>query len=327
MRVWYLVPEYSTPSWGVGMLYGHVDLLCRGGFDAVAVQSRNDYRPAWLETDVPIVGSDQFDPGRNDLVVVPEVMADDPRIVDLEATRVLFVQGSFVLVARLEAAVSARQRGFTRAIAILPHVADAVRQLCDLPVDLVPPYVAPYFSVDEERLDEPRPRRLTIYAKPDIREYPVALGLLRLAQEGRLPGLVSPQAVPTVASWEIVELSDHRHHEVAEILQNTELFINLNCWEAFNTTVPEAMAAGAVPICFEAYGGRDFLRDGDNAFVFPNNSLLPLIERALELMAMPDGERRTRLAQVRRGGWQTARTYNPEATACALRSLVAGWSG
>jgi glycosyltransferase involved in cell wall biosynthesis len=127
-----------------------------------------------------------------------------------------------------------------------------------------------------------------------------------------------------LSRWEIVELRGLTHHEAAETLREACLFVNLNCFEAFNTTVPEAMAAGAVPVCYEAYGGRDFLRDGDNAFVFPNNSLLPLIERVVDLMAAPEPEREARLVAIRQRAWETAARYTPEATAVALREFFDG---
>ena len=43
------------------------------------------------------------------------------------------------------------------------------------------------------------------------------------------------------------------------------------------------MAAGCVPICYDAFGGQDFLVDGENAFVFPNHHVYPLAEKPLAL--------------------------------------------
>jgi glycosyltransferase involved in cell wall biosynthesis len=84
--------------------------------------------------------------------------------------------------------------------------------------------------------------------------------------------------------WRTIELRDMTHRQVAELMKTSAFLINVNTLEAFNTTVPEAMAAGCVPVCYEAYGGQDFLKDGDNAFVFPNNYVYPLAERVIDLV-------------------------------------------
>jgi len=323
VRIWYLVPEYSEPSWGIGMLYGHVELLRRDGHDALAVHTHAGFRPPWLESDVPAVGDDGFRPGSDDVVVVPEVLVDDPR-VSAGGRRVLFVQNAFSLLERLDAAATARQRGFVRAMAVLPHVQHAIRGLADLPSEVVPPYVAPYFTAPAGSLVDARPPRVVIHAKSYIRELPVLRRILDLAIRGELPGMVRGRPVEQLARWRVAELQGLTHREAAEALRQACLFVNLNCWEAFNTTVPEAMAAGAVPVCYEAYGGRDFLRDGDNAFVFPNNSLLPLVDRLIDLMAAPEPEREAQLVAVRRRAWETAARYTPAATAAALRSFFEG---
>lgn len=323
MRIWYLVPEYCEPSWGVGMLYGHVDLLRRDGRDAVVVHGRADFRPSWIELGVPVVGEDGFRPAADDVVVVPEVLIDDPR-VGCGGRRVLFVQNVFSLLERLDAAVTTRARGFIRAMAVLPHVERAIRGFADLPCDVVPPYIAPYFAASEASLVDPRPPRVVIHAKSYIQELPALRRILELAVAGELPGMVRGRSLEQLARWHVAELRGLTHREAADELRRACLFVNLNCWEAFNTTVPEAMAAGAVPVCYEAYGGRDFLRDGDNAFVFPNNSLLPLVERLVDLMAAPEPERESRLVAVRQRAWDTASRYTPEATAAALRSFFQG---
>jgi hypothetical protein len=323
MRIWYLAPDFAEPSWGVGMLYGHVELLRRDGRDAVIVHTDSDFRPPWLDSKVPVVGNGDLRPASDDVVVVPEVLVDDPRTT-AGGRAVLFVQNVFSLLERFEAAVGARARGFVHAMAVLPHARDAIRVLADLPSQVVPPYVAPYFTAPFDELVSPRFPRVVVHAKSSSRELPVARRALELVIAGALPGLVGGRSQHELSRWEIVELRGLTHHEAAETLREACLFVNLNCFEAFNTTVPEAMAAGAVPVCYEAYGGRDFLRDGDNAFVFPNNSLLPLIERVVDLMAAPEPEREARLVAIRQRAWETAARYTPEATAVALREFFDG---
>jgi glycosyltransferase involved in cell wall biosynthesis len=98
--------------------------------------------------------------------------------------------------------------------------------------------------------------------------------------------------------------------------------VNVNSLESFNTTVPEAMAAGCIPICYEAFGGRDFLRDGENAIVFPSHDVYALVERVTELVDGFD-EHDARLTRLRDGGRTTAAAFRPEATADALARFFA----
>ena len=61
------------------------------------------------------------------------------------------------------------------------------------------------------------------------------------------------------------------HVQTAEMMKRSALLLNLSALESFNALVPEALAAGCIAFCYEAYGGRDYLRPGENAFVWPNN--------------------------------------------------------
>ena len=71
------------------------------------------------------------------------------------------------------------------------------------------------------------------------------------------------------------------------------------------------MAAGCIPVCYEAYGGRDFLRDGDNAYVFPNNYIYPLINKLFELMENYDTIQ-DELSIIRSNAQETASYYTEE---------------
>ena len=91
----------------------------------------------------------------------------------------------------------------------------------------------------------------------------------------------------------------------------------LNCREAFNTVVPESMAAGCIPICYEGYGGQDNLKDGLNAYVFPNNYIYPLLTRLYDLIERYE-QLAPELKQVRLRAYQSACPYSENNTVKAL---------
>ena len=77
------------------------------------------------------------------------------------------------------------------------------------------------------------------------------------------------------------------------------------------------MAAGCVVLCYEAFGGRDFLRDGENANVFPNHYVFPLVDRLFALMDRFECGG-SELAVMRHRGYESALEFTAERTERAL---------
>lgn len=283
-RIFYLVPDYAEPSWGVGLLYHHVRVLRAAGFDARVLHHRSPFRPPWLEDDVPVEYLDRPGAagGAADLVVVPEVLAAEAPRSLWRCRWGVFVQGSFLVLGGHERAFRYPDLGFEFALAVLPHAAEVVTRHFGLPAEVVPPCVASYFFRDEEEIrSRPRERLVLLAAKKEYRragfpDYDVFTKLVERFIDERAPG------------WRIQELAGLDHRQVARRMAEAALLVNLNTHEAFNTTVPEAMAAGCIAICYEAVGGRDFLAPDGGAFVFPNHHVYALVETTCEAMAAFD---------------------------------------
>ena len=304
-RIFYLTPDSDTPSWGVGLLYHHVRLLRRCGFEAWVLHQQRPFRLTWLEMDLPIayLGDETLTLQESDTVVVPEVLANSEFVASLPSRRIVFVQGSFLILAGAPEAFDYREMGFEAALATMPHMRDIVSRHFGLEPVVVPPFIAPYFFSGEDDLDSQRERRVLLVGKPDYLragylDYEIVGHLLR-RHFRRLAEAGGPV-------WEIAELKGRTHRETAELMRRSEFLVNLNTLEGFNVTVPEAMAAGCVPVCYEAFGGRDFLEPGRNAYVFPNNHVYPLAEKILDLTgrrnAMEQEIGRIRLSDTERAG-------------------------
>ena len=283
------------------MLHTHVRMLRAKGIEAAILHRRAHFRPTWMESSVPIVHL-----GRRtvcDLLVVPEIFAAEPALLALAQRRVVFVQASSYIGPGLRGASSYRELGYECAIATMPHVREIVERHYGVPAPLVPPCIAPYFFARPATLQtRRRKRQVVLCPKPWCRDLGIARQMLR---DG-LPRL----------GWRLVELSNQPHREVARVLRESALHVSVNCHESFNATVPEAMAAGAIAVCYEAFGGRDFLRDGRNAFVFPTHHAYPLLERVMELaQSYGDG---ARLVRMRRAAYATAMRYTEAQTEKAL---------
>lgn len=317
--IYYLIADHPEPSWGTGMLYEHVRLLREQGHDACVLHHCAPYRPGWRELEVPVRYLDEpgFAPTASDVVVVPEVLAGSEAALRHAWRRWVFVQGSFLILRGMGDARGDRGEadytalGYEAAMAVLPHVARVVERHFGLSAEIVPPYVAPYFFAADER---PRRRRILLAVKEGYR-------LAGIPDEAIASALLDKE-LASRPEWSLVRLKGHTHREVAELMQTSLFLVNVNSLEAFNTTVPEAMAAGCIPVCYEAVGGRDFLRDGENAVVFPNHDVYQLVERVSGLVDRIE-EQTAFLARLREGGRSTAAAFRPEITAQALGRFFA----
>lgn len=310
-RAFYLCPDYPEPSWGIGMLYAHVAILRRHGFEAWVLHHASPFRPGWLTSEAPIAYLDRPEPrpAAGDLVIVPDVLAGSETARALPGRRVVFVQGPFTIVPGLAGAADYRALGFEAAMAVLPAVAEVVGRHFGLAPAVVPPCIAHTFFTGPDALDSGRERRILLaapkVASPDAEVLRVLLG----------------RRLTEVEGWSALELRGFAHEEVAGLMRRAAFLVNTNVGEAFNTTVPEAMAAGCIALCYEAYGGRDFLRDGENAHVFPNHYVFPLVDRLFELMTGFE-TRREELSRMRRLAHETARAFAGESTERALLEFV-----
>jgi hypothetical protein len=309
----YLIGDHPAPSWGTGMLYEHVRLLRENGYDARVLHHHAPHRPGWRELDVPVQYLDQpgFAATREDVVVVPEVLAASAAVQQHPWRRVVFVQGSFLITGGLDGFSDYPSLGYEAAMAILPHIAHVVERHFGLTAEVVPPFIAPHFFAPATL---PRQRRVLMVLKEGYRlagvpDQDIAAQLLG-KELARRPG------------WELLPLEGYSHRETAELMRTSLFLVNVNSHEGFNTTVPEAMAAGCIPVCYEAGGGREFLRDGENAVVFPNQGVYALVERVCELVDHLE-ENEPFLARLREGGARTAAEYRPENTARALARFFA----
>lgn len=306
--IYYLIADHPAPSWGTGMLYEHVRLLRERGYDARVLHHHAPYRPGWRELEVPVQYLDQpgFAASASDVVVVPEVLAASAAVQQHPWRRVVFVQGSFLIVGGLGGFSDYPALGYEAAMAVLPHVAHVVERHFGLKADVVPPFIAPHFF---EPATLPRSPRILFVVKEGYR--------LAGVPDQEIAGTLLAKEVAKRPGWSLVPLEGFSHREVAELMRTSMFLVNVNSHEAFNTTVPEAMATGCIPVCYEAGGGREFLRDGENAVVFANQDVYALVERVCELMDRP-AENEPFLARLRAGGERTAASFRPENTAREL---------
>ena len=329
--IYYLAPDFEKPSWGNGILYGHVKLLNRNGIYAAVLHHKRPFHHRWFESDVPVsyLNDSSFKIRENDLLVVPEVnvLDDFPRSAGCK--KIVFVQGGFLILHRLEKAVNYEELGYRHVIVTMPNIKKIVDTYFGAQSEIIPPFIAPYFFAhNEDTRSGDRQRRVLLFQNPAYAgagcvDYDIALKLL-IKRAGtvrtKLPGQWERRSGD---DWEVVELNGMTHRGVSELMKGSSFFVNLNLIEGFNVTVPEAMAAGCIPLCYEAYGGMDYLEDGHNAYVFSNNYVYPLIDKLFSLIENYDNIQ-NELDRIRENAYKTALRYTEEETEKSLLRFFTG---
>ena len=55
MKLYYLCPDYDSHAGGVRVIYRHVDLLRRNGYEAFVVHERRGFRDTWFKSETPVL--------------------------------------------------------------------------------------------------------------------------------------------------------------------------------------------------------------------------------------------------------------------------------
>jgi glycosyltransferase involved in cell wall biosynthesis len=312
--IWYFLPDYNQPSWGVGMLYHHVRLLNKNGFNAILLHERSPFMVDWLELMVPTqyLEDGELTFSKDDIIVVPEILAGDKRLFDIHARKIVFIQNCFSIFLGLNHAQTYRELKYEHAFTYLPHLHEIIKQHFNIETTDIPPFVAPFFYLIPDALNQSeRKKQIILFPKTGIPDYDIVQKLL----SKKLTQVQSKNS-----GWGIIELRNKSHREVSDIMKESAIFVSTNTHEAFNSSVPEAMAAGCIVVCYEAYGPKDFLEDKQNAFVFPNNHAYPLIDKLFSLIDNYDNII-SDLAELRATAYRTACSYTIEKTEKALVSF------
>ncbi|MCB9800157.1 MAG: glycosyltransferase [Candidatus Omnitrophica bacterium] len=309
--VYYLAPDYAIPSWGVAMLYFHVEILRQAGIEAYVLHQTPGFRIEWVAHRAPV----RYLRGRDwvmhehDILVVPETLAANDDLLNLPGRKIVFVQNAFLMSGQTDAhAPNYALLGYENAMTILPHVRQAVENFCGLKAEIVPPFITgDAFASPDELSSDHRDKIILLYSKDKKRDFRL---LYQAFEAAKIKG-------KNLKDWHFVELDGYSHAETMALMKKASFLVNLNTYEAFNTSVPEAMAAGCVVFCYDAYGGHDFLRPGTNAFVFKNHYIHELSDKLFDMLERFE-ESSSSCSKVRLQAYKTAGLYTRTQTQKAL---------
>jgi hypothetical protein len=313
MVIYYYSPlNNNRPSWGVGIIHYHVWLLNKSGFSAYVIYDETNSKLTWLNLNIPVLSISAFsnlEKSPSDVLVLPEVSAGKTEFLNIACRKFVFVQNVFYIIEGIKPAKTYDNLGFEGVIFIMTHMYTILNHLTSLPLYKIPPFIAPYFFKGQPC--HKRKKRILLYPKFNDKEYNILKHLLNI-QLGITPKS-RIKKILTNSEWNLIEMQNLNHEEVSREMSQAAFFISLNTTEAFNTSVPEAMASGCINLCFDGFGPLDFLEDKKNAFVFRNNHIYELFDQLNYLVKNYDNLKR-QLDEMRNSAWVTANEFTIEKT-------------
>jgi len=239
-KVYFLAPDYPTPSGGVRVLYRHADILNAAGIPALILHQQAGFRCAWFENSTPVAAAASVQLGPDDLLVVSELDVDLLDRLAPEARYIIFNQNTHLTWQRASIAPTPPQAMFT--------VSDHNARMLS--------FAYPHHTVERLRLginatlfhpgSDHRPRRITYMPRRGAGDADQVLAMLR----GR----------DALQGWDVVPLRDLSHEQVAAQMQSSRIYLAFTYQEGFGLPAAEAMAAGNYVIGYSGFGGEEFFR-------------------------------------------------------------------
>jgi glycosyltransferase involved in cell wall biosynthesis len=337
VRLLYLCPDYIAPSGGIRVIYRHVDILSRNGYDAFVVHEREGFRCTWFENSTPVLGWSSrryggdrslvrragrhlrrgfrhvppdrlflhlherpaFALGADDVLVVPEMFG--PRLAEIGAgsPKVIFNQNAYFTFKgySTDATRATFPYRAPEVVATLVISEDSRRF-----IEYAFPETRTYrvrWSIDPLRFNPPATKQPRISYMPRRGSSDAAHLLATLAARGALDG------------YEIVPIDGLDEDAVVECLRQSLVFLSLGYHEGLPRPPAEAMACGAIVVGYDGFGGREYLLP-EVAFPVPAGDLMRFaetVERVLELHTRQPDELRDRASRA--AAFITER-YSPE---------------
>lgn len=249
-KLFFLSPDDNSPVGGIKVLYRHVDILNQNGFQAAVVHKKKGFRCTWFENQTRVEYRQNLQPDPFDFAVIPEIHG--PRLAEMVplAKKVIFNQNAYLTF---------REYSFD-------------------PQDLTTAYRDP--SVVAALVVSEDSRRYLSYVFPELKVFRVHVGVdvakfrfRELAQKRRQMAFMVRKHVEdarqvvnilkfrgALDGWEIAAIQNLTESEVAQVLEESLVFLSFGYPEGFGLPALEAMLCGCLVAGYHGNGGREVLR-------------------------------------------------------------------
>lgn len=346
-KIYYLCPDYGAHAGGVRVIYRHVDLLRRNGYEAFVVHERRGFRDTWFESEAPVLAWSSrrnrthnslasramryarrtlnhrngdatplhlreppcFVIDSSDVVVIPEVFGPHLAEVAPGVPKVVFVQNGYE--------------------AFLGYPPDPHA----MPAPYRHPEVVATLSISDDT------RRLVEYAFPGVKSIRVRWSLNpthywfgdeKLRQIAYMPRKGADDARHVLAmlasrgsldGYRIRPIENLDEAGVGACLRESLVFLSLGLHEGLPLPPAEAMACGAIVVGYDGFGGQEYLRS-ELAFPVPAGDRLRFGQTLEHVLALHEEKPHELHERARLAADYIARTYSP---AREEEELLAAW--
>jgi glycosyltransferase involved in cell wall biosynthesis len=217
----------------------------------------SDYDPRF-----PAMSLDRFEQevGPNDILICNPSFSDHHFGIRLDCLKIMYVQ-DFATYRFID-------RFFDHYVAVSEFVHDFLRTTYGLTTSVIPPFISLPFDLAPAPWHERPATSLLINSKRiDLHRH--LLPRLRRAVSNQAPD------VEAAIDWEAEPVHLHGripHADFCRKLASPRYLLTLSATEGFGLVPLETMAMGTVVVGFDGFGGRQYLRHGENCLVrtFPD---------------------------------------------------------
>ena len=308
-RILYIAPAGERPSGGMRVMFRHVEVLCRAGFNAAIVFPRSAAALNWFASTAPVLyASKDIGLTADDWVVIPE---DYPgalaALSRLRCRRAVFCQNHHYIFNGIAPRASWADFGISEVLVSSEAIRDFVTDIFGIAATHIP------LSLDHSifrRADGERKLQIAFMPRKGGHHIPFIRGILH-------------HLAPDLDDFAWVEIDGRNEREVAGIMQQSAFFLSTSSREGFGLPPIEAMACGALVVGFKGGGGREYATD-TNGFWVTDEDAIALSDRLRELMRSyrnePDD---ARWQSIREEGIATALRYSNKQE---QRALIDFWT-
>lgn len=277
-RVIYVGTASDHPIGGIRVLYRHVELLVKEGFDAAIWNPVESITNCWFNSSAPVLREERIILDETDMLVIPESFVCTGKDPAPGCRKVIYNQGHLLTFTNTSAAEypawdpqppmwvsSLMSRSIVRRLQTVLPIGEVAYIPHSIDTDLF------YMSNLRQRKVAwiPRKRRLEAEVLRTV-----------FAADQRFNGI---KLRPIDALTE---------QQIAAELATTSVFVPLGLGEGFGLPIAEALASGCAVVGYPAGGGAELFR-APGTYAIPESDILAIVEQVATVLAdEPSSEER-----------------------------------
>ncbi len=258
--IYYWSPDYRTPVGGVKILYRHVDILNRNGYEASVLHRHRGFRCTWFENTTRISYIGKTNLRDDDYLVIPENYGSlyiNPssrpkaakvfnRLFANPAGKVIFNQNTYNTFAghtasRDDLRTVYKDEGITAAMVVSD---DNKEYLAFAFPDIRIFRIHNAINRDLFAFQENKKRQICFMPRKNPEHAIQVINLL--GHRGDLDGFA------------VVPIEGKTEKETARIMQESLIFLSFGYPEGFSLPPAEAMSCGCIVVGYHGMGGREY---------------------------------------------------------------------